>query len=169
MKAQQAEQQLRLHAEMISERYCKVDSRSNSLLIKFKINLTNTQNPAVLFYPNPYPALLIAKTKADLLKHKYEIQLHAPDVFTALSDHPLPRPVPRIIRAGEALQSETMEITVPTPRVPQVSRYEALNIGIHYIQLRMHLDVEGATSYVQATSQPIVVTIERNTTSKECR
>jgi hypothetical protein len=123
-----------------------------------------------LFYPNPYPVLLVAGTQADLLKHKYEFQLHAPDVFGSINDPPRPHPVPRVIRAGEELESETMEITVPTPRAPRLRRYEALSVGNHYIQLEMDLQVEGRQlTFVRATSQPLAITIERNNKPKKCR
>ena len=36
-----------------------------------------------------------------------------------------------------------MEITVPAPRASRLRRYEALSVGIHYIQLRMDLQVDG--------------------------
>ena len=168
--AQDPDKQLNLHAEVVSQRYCDVDSRINSLLIKFKINLANTRNPAVEFYPNPYPILLVARTQTDLLKHSYEFQLHAPDVFDSVNDPPRPAPVPRIIRAGEQLESETMEITVPTPRASRLSRYEALSVGIHYIQLRMDLQVEGRQlTFIGAISQPLAITIERNNKPEKCQ
>ncbi len=167
--AQETDQQLKLHAEVVSERYCEVDRRVNSLLLKFKINLTNTRNLAVLFYPNPYPVLLVARTQNDLLRHKYEFQLHAPDVFFRVNDQPRPRPVPRVVRAGEELESETMEITVPAPRASRLSRYEALDVGLHYVQLRMDLQVYGAATYLRAISQPLAITIDRNTNPNKCR
>ena len=168
--AQDAAKQLNLHAEVISRRYCEVDRRTNSLLVKFKINLVNTHNPAVEFYPNPYPVLLVAKTQTDLLQHNYEFQLHAPDVFGSVNDPPRPRPVPQIIRAGEQLDSETMEITVPAPRASWLSRYEALRVGIHYIQLRIDLQVEGRQlTFIRAISQPLAITVERNNKPEKCQ
>jgi hypothetical protein len=168
--AQETEEQVKLRADIISQRYCEVDRRTNSLLVKFKIRLTNTRNPALSFYQNPYPVLLVAGTQADLLKHRYEFQLHAPDVFGSINDPPRPRPVPRALRAGEELESETMEITVPTPRTSRLRRYEALSVGIHYIQLRMDLQVEGRQlTFVRATSQPLAIKVERNNKPQKCQ
>ncbi len=168
--AQETDEQVKLHADTISQRYCEVDRRTNSLLVKFKIRLTNTRNPALSFYPNPYPVLLVAGTQSDLLKHKYEFQLHAPDVFGSINDPSRPRLVPRVIRASEELESETMEITVPAPRASRLRRYEALSVGIHYIQLRMDLQVDGRQlTFVRATSQPLAIKIERNNKPEKCQ
>ena len=168
--AQQPDEQLKLRAEVISQRYCEVGSRTISLLIKFKIKLTNAKNPAVLLYPNPYPILLVAKTRAALMKHNYEFQLHAPDVFGLVNNKAPALPIARIMRAGEQLESETMEITVPAPRGSRLSKYEALDAGVHYIQLKMDLPVEGQQlTFVRAISQPVAVTIERNTNPQKCR
>lgn len=170
--AQETRDQLRLHADVLSQRYCEVDRRTNALLVKFKIKLANTRNPAVLYYPNPYPILLVARTHADLLKHRYEFQLHAPDVFVLVNDRTEahPRLVPRVLRAGEELEAETMEITVPAPRAFRLSRHEAVHAGVHYVQLHMDLQVEGRPlTFIRALSQPIPLTIERNTKPQKCQ
>jgi hypothetical protein len=167
--AQTEDSQVKPPADTISHRYCEVDKEITTPLIKFKINLTNAGGLPVVFYPEPYPPLLVSGTLNDLRRRKYEFQLHAPDVFGLPDENTKRRRVPHIIRAGETVESTTMEITVPTPRTSQYSKFEALDPGNHYVQLVMDLNAVDTTTFVRAISPPVEISVEKNPELEKCQ
>jgi hypothetical protein len=164
------EGRLTLRAQPISRRYCEVDDEIATLLIKFKISLTNAKNPAVDFYSPVYPLLLVSRTMDDLRKGKHEFELHAPDRFVpSLERSETDRPVPPAIRGGETVESEIMEVTLPAPMKSKYSKFEGLDPGTHYVQLVMDLNVEGTSTFARATSQPVEITVDKHPKLEKCK
>src|SRR5580692_2509969 len=80
-KPQTPNEQLELHAEIASERYCKVDDEISSLRVIFKTRLTNNGTMPVVIGQREYPLLLVSRTLPNLQNGKHEFELHAPDSF----------------------------------------------------------------------------------------
>jgi len=162
--SQTPNQQLELHAEIKSERYCEVDDEISSLLVIFKIRLVNNGNVPVVVVRRPYPLLLVSRTLPNLKRGKHEFELHEPESFGP----PTTKPEQRVVRQGEVFESETVETIIPTPKTTKYSKREALAPGTHYVQAVVTVQVEGALKFADAVSQPIEITILKYPKTENC-
>jgi len=114
------DEQLRLQAEIESQRYCAIDDDTSTLLIRFKLRLLNHGTSPIVIGRPIYPLLLVSRTLPALQKGDHEFVLHPPDVFGVIEDagtleHSTPGAPPEqfVSREGETLETSTLETTVP--------------------------------------------------------
>lgn len=169
---QTASQQLSVHAEIKSQRYCEVDEEIYSLRVSFRIRMVNTRTSAVFVSQKIYPVVLVSRTLDDVRSGRHELEIHPGDVF--------PQPSPssgaiqkeqserRVVRPGEKLEAETMEAVVPTAKTGNYSKLEALGPGVHWAQLVMSVNGADAATFISATSQPMKVKVEQYPKSEKC-
>jgi len=167
--------QLKLDVGVASKRYCTVDDEITSLRIKFKTALANVGPNSIRVNPPFHPRLLISRTLEDLRKGKYEFKLYGPDLIhrsqestesVAANDagsHNVD------LRPGQVFESETMEISIPTPRTSHFSKMEALPPGEHYIQALIEGRIGSTQRVVRATSEPIKIYVDQNPQIQTCR
>ncbi len=171
-ESQVADQKLRVHAEVKSQRYCDVDEEIFSLRARFRISLINGRTSAVLVSREIYPLLLVSRSLYDARNGKHEFEINPPDVF--------PQPPPsreaiqkqmaerRVVQPGEKFEAETMEGVLLTAKTEHYSKLEALGPGVHWVQLVMTVNDEVTGAYLNAISQPVKVTVEQYPKSEKC-
>jgi hypothetical protein len=164
-KPQTPNEQLELHAEIASERYCKVDDEISSLRVIFKTRLTNNGTMPVVIGQREYPLLLVSRTLPNLQNGKHEFELHAPDSF----GQPTTEPEQRVVKQGEVFESETTETTIPIPKTAKYSKLEALAPGMHYMQVVITAQFEGTFKFASAVSQPIEIKILKYPKTENCQ
>jgi hypothetical protein len=169
---QTADQQLQLHAEIKSRRYCEVNDEIFSLRVTFRISLINARASAVLVSRQIGPIVLVSPTLDDLRNGKHEFEIHPADVF--------PQPPPsreaiqkelaerRVVQPGEKFETETKEAVLLTPKTEHYSKLEALGPGVHWVQVVMSVDDEGTGTFPSAISQPMKLTVEQYPKSEKC-
>ena len=168
---QAADPQLKLHAEIKSQRYCEVDDEIFSMRVTFRISMINARSSAVLV-GQQIPVVLVSRTLDDVRKGKHEFEILPGDIF--------PQPPPsreaiqkelaerRVIQSGEKFEAETMEAVLPTPKTEHYSKLEALEPGLHWVQAVMSVNDEGTGAFLSAMSQPMKVTVEQYPKSEKC-
>ncbi len=164
-KPQTPNEQLELHAEIKSERYCNVDDEISSLRVVFETRLINNGEVPVVIGQREYPLLLVSRTLPNLQKGKHEFELHAPDSF----GRPTTKPEGRVVKQGEVFESETTETTIPTPKTAKYSKLEALAPGTHYVQVVITAQLEGTLKFASAVSQPIEIKILKYPKTENCQ
>ncbi len=154
------DEQLRLQAEIESQRYCAIDDDTSTLLIRFKLRLLNHGTSPIVIGRPIYPLLLVSRTRPALQKGDHEFVLQPPDVFGVIEDagtleHSTPGAPPEqfVSREGETLETSTLETTVPI-RGNRRPRAADLAPGSHYVQVVLQGQIEGTETFVRATSQP---------------
>jgi hypothetical protein len=169
---QTADQQLKVHAEIKSQRYCEVDEEIYSLRVSFRISMVNTRTSAVLVSQKIYPLVLVSRTLDDVRSSRHELEIHPGDVF--------PQPPPssaaiqkelaerRVVQPGEKFEAETMEAVVPTAKTEHYSKLEALGPGVHWVQLVMSVNDADSATFLNATSQSMKVKVEQYPKSEKC-
>jgi hypothetical protein len=163
-KPQTPDENLKLHAEIKSERYCEVDDEISSLLVMFKVRLINSGKIPVVIGQPIYPLLLVSRTLLNLQKGKHEFEVHAGDVFA----QPTTRGAQSVVRQGEVLESEA-EARLPTPITAKYSKLEALAPGTHYVQVVITAQFEGTLRFASAVSQPIEFAVMKYPKTEKCR
>ncbi len=170
---QSTDKHLTLGAEIKAQRYCEVDDEIASLLVRFRMRLTNTGGPNVVVDQHIYPLVLVSRTLKDVKNNNHEFELHAPDIFSpSTSQEPSSKRSDRdqhVIRDGETFEADSMETTLPIPRTAKYSPLEALAPGTHYVQIAVSAVVEGTTNFVRTTSPPFRITVENNPRIEKCR
>jgi len=169
---QAADQQLQLHSETKSQRYCEVDEEIYSLRVTFRISIVNTGTSAVLVSRQIYPLVLVSRTLDDARSGRHELEIHPGDVF--------PQPPPStaaiqkqmagriVVQPGETFEGETMQAALPTAKTKHYSKLEALGPGVHWMQVVLWVNEERTGTFRNAISQPMKVTVEQYPKSEKC-
>jgi hypothetical protein len=169
---QAADQQLQLHSETKSQRYCEVDEEIYSLRVTFRISIVNAGTSAVLVSRQIYPLVLVSRTLDDARSGRHELEIHPGDVF--------PQPPPstaaiekqmaerRVVQSGGKFEAETMEAVLPTAKTGHYSKLEALGPGLHWAQVVISANDEGTGAFLSAMSQPMKLTVEQYPKSEKC-
>lgn len=158
-------EQLGLHAEIKSERYCEVDDEISTLRVIFKIRLVNNGKIPVVVGQQTYPLLLVSRTLPNLHRGKHEFELHAGDSL----GQPTTKLEQRVVGQGEVFESETRETFIPIPKTAKYSKLEALAPGLHYLQLAITAQLEGTLRFTSAVSQPIEITVAKYPKTEKCQ
>jgi hypothetical protein len=158
-------EQLGLHAEIKSERYCEVDDETSTLRVIFEIRLVNNGKVPVVVSQRIYLLLLVSRTLPNLQRRKHEFELHAGESFV----QPTTKPEQRVVGQGEVFESETLETFIPIPKTAKYSKLEALAPGLHYLQLVITAQLEGTLGFTGAVSQPIEITVAKYPKTEKCR
>ena len=169
------EKQLRLQAEIESRRYCAIEDDTSTLLVRFKVRLLNHGKSPIVSDRPIYPLLLVSRTLQALQKGDHEFALHPPDVFRVIEDVGTPdhstsgAPTEQlVIRAGETLETSTLETTVPI-RGNRRPKSVDLVAGSHFVQVVVQGQIEGTESFIRATSQPIKIIVLKKPELVNCR
>ena len=173
-QSQMVKEQASMEAKIENQRYCRVNNKTGSLIMKFSVAMKNGTS-ATIALPKPiYVVPLVARTLQDLQNRKYEFTLYGPDVIVA----PIPRnKVPEaeiasrqtIVKPREVFTGETMETAFPIPLTAKFSKRDALAPGSHFVQLVLDSETPGTEPFVRITSQPIEITVEKHPKVERCR
>jgi len=168
---QSADQQLKVRAEIKSQRYCEVDEEILSLRVTFRIGVINTRSSAVLV-GRQIPVVLVSRSLDDLRNGKHEFEINPPDVF------PQPRPSREaiqkglaersVVQPGEKFETEAMETVLPTAKTEHYSKLEALGPGGHWVQVVILVNDESTGTFLKAVSQPMKVTVDQYPKTEKC-
>jgi hypothetical protein len=169
---QAVDPQLKLHAEIVSQRYCEVDEEIFALRIPFRISLINGRTSSVVVSRRIDPLVLVSRTLGDARSGRHEFEINPADDFPqpppsrdAIQKEMAEQPV---VRPGEKFDAETMEAVLLTPKTEHYPKQEALALGVHWVQVVISVKDEGSGTYLSAVSQPMKVTVEQYPSSEKC-
>ena len=150
-----------------SSRYCDPDDRLRIMLLRFDARLANSFDKSVSLTVSPpvFPVVYVARSLENLFRKKYEFELSPPDVFAA--DSPAPATRTQLVRAGEAIDLTTAEITFPIARTGDFDRFAELAPGVHYVELLIQV-TEGKGTIRQVISEPIKIEVPENPSIGNC-
>jgi hypothetical protein len=101
-------EELKLDAEILSQRYCDLDHELVALRLKFKTTLANNGHRTILVRPPFYPTVFVSRTPAELRKGTYEFELNGPDPRPELLKPSRQKRVisiePKLLRPGDTIE-----------------------------------------------------------------
>jgi hypothetical protein len=175
VRPEAVDEQLRLQADIETQRYCAIEDGTSTLLVRFKVRLFNRGTLPIVIYRPIYPLLLVSRTVHASQTGDHEFALHPPDVFGVIKEigerkgSTLRVPSDQlVIREGETLETSTLETTVP---IRGNRRPKAVDLvpGSHFVQVVIEGQIEGTESFVRATSQPVKINILKKPELQNCQ
>lgn len=158
-----------LTATIRREHYCRVDSENAALMIQFDVRIRNQDNKTVFVPRSPYPLVLVSRSLRHAKEHRYEFELHAPDVFgVSPSGEADQQDTNEAIAPGRALETTTMDVTVPVPATERYNPEEILSPGVHYVQLAIEADDASGTPIHRLISQPMRIVVKQYREGEHC-
>ncbi len=73
------------------------------------------------------------------------------------------------VKPGEVFTGEAMETAFPIPMTATFSKRDALEPGSHFVQLVLDGEIQGTTTFVRITSQPMEITVDKHPKVEKCR
>lgn len=162
----------RMQATIDSQRYCQVDQKRASLVMKFSLAWKNSTSRTITIRQPVHVVPFVSRTLRDLQHSKYEFTLYAPDVFPKPGKraHGIgPATQPTDVKPDQQFTGETMETAFPIPLAAKFSKLDALEPGRHFVQLVLGSKIQGTGTFVRITSQPIEITVEEHPKIDKCR
>jgi hypothetical protein len=163
--------QFDLYGEVRNHRYCEINKMIAGLRIKFGVTLTNHGNDVLVYAPIS-PLLLISSTRANLQNGNYLFKLYPPmpSPLSQATQSGAAKSVRHILHRGEVFESETTERMIPTRSTTYRSEtIDALAPGTYYARLVVEAQIQGTSSFISSSSQPIEIAVESRPSLQKCK